>query len=89
MAPTKMTVQAVAADMLVDQERVLAWIHAGELQAVNVASPGACRPRWRILRTALDEFMTARRNKKPEPETQAPQRKRRQQESYVKYFAET
>jgi len=87
MAPKMLTVQAVADEFFVDQERVLAWIHAGELQALDVASPGSRRPRWRILRTALDEFMTARRNKKPAQK--APRRSRRQQEARVKYFAET
>ena len=57
-----LTVAAVAECFGVTQATVLAWIHAGELKAVNVSrSPGAKRPRWRVTQAALAAFETARR----------------------------
>lgn len=41
-------------------DRVRRWIDAGELDGVNLSSPGI-RPRYRISSTALDEFLARRR----------------------------
>jgi excisionase family DNA binding protein len=41
----------------VTEHTVLAWIHSGELRAVNVGRrPGAKKPRWRIPATAVEAF---------------------------------
>ena len=37
-------------------EKVIAWIRAGRLQAMNIASEGCIRPRYRITPEALAEF---------------------------------
>jgi hypothetical protein len=55
---------AHAAEVLaVDSEQVIAWIHAGELTAVNVAkSTAGKRPRWRIAENELGRFLMRRRH---------------------------
>ena len=47
---------AIAKRLGVKPERVIAWIRAGKLQAMNVASPGCIRPRYRITPEALADF---------------------------------
>jgi hypothetical protein len=44
----------------VAEEKVLGWIRAGELRAVNVAARNCRRPRYRIDQLAIDEFLAAR-----------------------------
>lgn len=58
----------------VDSDKVLAWIHAGELNASNCAtSPTGERPRWRIAEDDLARFLFRRR-----PAAATAPRKRRQ-----------
>jgi len=46
-----------------DTEQVLAWIHSGELAAVNVAKTlNAKRPRWRISESDIGRFLLRRRH---------------------------
>ena len=46
-----------------DAEQVLAWIHGGELVAVNVAKVvNGKKPRWRIAESALGVFLLSRRS---------------------------
>lgn len=57
------TPQEAAGYLGTDDEQVTAWIHAGELVAVNVAkNPNGKRPRWRIPESALGRFLLARRH---------------------------
>jgi hypothetical protein len=57
-------------------ELILAWIHAGELPAVDVSGPGASRPCWRIRRSDLDAFLLRRQSKPPTPgATRKPRRR--------------
>ena len=53
-----------AADVLgCDDETVLAWIHSGELVAVNLCkSRLGKRPTWRIAEADLGRFLLSRRN---------------------------
>lgn len=67
-----------------DAEQVLAWIHAGDLVAVNVAkTPNAKRPTWRIAEADLGRFLLSRRH--PASQQQAAPRvaKRAQPNQYV------
>jgi hypothetical protein len=43
----------------------LAWISNGELVAVNVAERTGGRPRWRIRRSDLEDFLHRRQNVAP------------------------
>jgi len=51
----------IAKELGVNNDKVLAWIHAGELSAINVAtSPHALKPRYRVSDEALQEFKQRR-----------------------------
>ena len=44
-------------------EKVIDWIHSGELRASNVAAnPNGLRPRWRIPREEVQRFLLLRSN---------------------------
>ena len=63
-------------------DKVLAWIHSGQLRAVNVAARVGGRPRWRIDESDLLAF-EQRRVAVPT----APKPKRRpKQEAVTQYF---
>jgi len=73
----------IAKQLGVKQQRVLSWIHSGELRAVDVSENGKRnRPRWRIARQALEEFLRERSNRKPTP----PPRRRKGRGEIVEYF---
>jgi excisionase family DNA binding protein len=40
----------------VSPDKILAWIGAGELKAINVATKVGCRPRYRIDQRDLEDF---------------------------------
>lgn len=59
----------------VSEDKVLQWIHSGELRAFNAAvDADGDRPRWRISLEEIERFMEARANKPPQPK---PPKKRR------------
>ena len=53
-----------ARDILnVDDETVLAWIHSGQLAAVNVSrTPNPKRPTWRVAECELGRLLLKRGN---------------------------
>jgi excisionase family DNA binding protein len=57
----------VAAYFGVKVDKVLFWIHAGELRAINTALKPNGRPRYRILEKDLEDFERHRANH-PAPE---------------------
>lgn len=58
---TGVTVKAVCQRYSVKPEKVLAWIHSGQLRALNLATdPNSPRPRWRILVADLEAFEQSR-----------------------------
>ena len=54
--------QQIAERHGIDRAKVLRWIDAGDLRAINVASNPNGRPRWRIPEEALAEFEQRRAN---------------------------
>lgn len=67
--------KVVAARYGVTVQSVLAWIHAGELRAVNVGrNPNARRPRWKVTEEALAAF--EERRAKPAPMPRASRKRR-------------
>jgi hypothetical protein len=54
------TVRETASLFRVGTAKVLGWIRAGELRAVNTAAGLSAKPRWVILPDALDEFAKRR-----------------------------
>lgn len=78
-----LTPQDAAEQLAVGVEKVLRWIHSGELRAVNIAqSRNGERPRWRIPREAWDEFLAGRASA-PAPK---PIRRRRRDAGEVEDF---
>lgn len=52
----------------VSRHTVMAWIRRGELKASNLASKTATRPRFRVTKEALEEFLSDREvTPAPEP----------------------
>lgn len=57
----------------IDDETVLAWIHSGQLPAVNVCKkPNGKRPTWRIAEADLGRLLLMRRSKTAEPPAAKP-----------------
>jgi excisionase family DNA binding protein len=83
-AQSYVTPAQVAADLGVNQSKVLVWIHRGELRAVNVAARLGGRPRWRIAEEALDQFLAARSAKPPAPVVR--RRRRREDPAVTQFF---
>jgi hypothetical protein len=71
----------VAETLRGDQMKVHGWIRKGELRAVNVASSGTIRPRWRISQADLADFL-AGRTAAPQP----PVSRRKQRPGVTEYF---
>jgi hypothetical protein len=70
---------------IVKDDVVLAWIHSGELRALNVSS-GKGRPTWRIAAADLDAF-EERRRAVPVSATTSPRRARRKPaRDVIKFF---
>jgi excisionase family DNA binding protein len=65
--PHYMTVPAVSELLSVGNKKVLDFIASGELPAHNLARRSARRPRWRVSREALEQFLAARRSTPPAP----------------------
>ncbi len=77
------TVRALAADLAVKPDKVLEWIRAGELRALNVAQNRGGRPRWRIGADALAAFLAARSSS---PAPRRPTRPRPKRQDVVEFF---
>jgi len=58
--PQTLTPPQVAKRLRVSPDKVLAWIRSGELRAVDVASRGASRPRYRVTLDELRVFENRR-----------------------------
>jgi excisionase family DNA binding protein len=70
------TARQVAQRLGVSLKTVLAWIHAGELKAVNVGrTPHGRKPRWRISQAALDAFEALRTSGPPAPRSKRTKQK--------------
>ena len=71
------TPPAIAELLGIDVDKVRTWILAGELKAVDVATTTGGRPRWRISRQDLEEFLIQRSSSpppKPKQRRRKPQR---------------
>lgn len=68
-------VQQVAERFDINENKVLAWIGSGELEAVDVSQGKGGRPRWRIHIDAIERFELNRRSIKPIPSRPVRQRK--------------
>jgi hypothetical protein len=57
---------AIAKQLGIDPNKVLAWIRRGELVAINVAEKTSSRPRWKVSPAALEDFFRRRQCTPPE-----------------------
>jgi excisionase family DNA binding protein len=72
----------VAKLLRVHPTKILSWIRRGDLTAVNLADHQATRPRFRISRKDLEQFLATRRQMPTAPR----QRKRPAVVIEKKYF---
>ena len=80
------TIRDICNRFSVNEHTVLAWIHSGELKAVNVGvAPGKKKPRWRITQQALDNFETLRGTTPPQPITR---RRKRSDHGVTQFYPE-
>jgi excisionase family DNA binding protein len=80
-----LTVPEVAERLRVGEDTVRGWIATEELKAINVASRGSRRPKWRISPEALAAFEAARAAGAPRPAL-SPQSRRRPAKPTKTYF---
>ncbi len=55
-----LTPAEIAKELRIGVHRILNWIADGTLRAINLATNPSGRPRWRLSRKDLDEFLTSR-----------------------------
>lgn len=82
---TKVTPPKLAKRYCVSAEKVLAWIHSGELAAINGATRPDGRPRYLIDESAIAEF-EARRAVQVSRALQKRQRRKRKQRDIIEFF---
>lgn len=81
--PEYLTTKQVAGILATDIGKVCDWLADGSLVGVNVARhSGGIRPRWRISREALEQFI-AKRSSQPAP---APVARPRKQATGASYY---
>jgi excisionase family DNA binding protein len=67
-APRFVTTTQAAAMLSIAVDKVLDWVHTGQLAAVDVSTHRGGRPRWRISLVDLESFLATRRTSPiPEP----------------------
>jgi excisionase family DNA binding protein len=76
VAESYLTPPQVGKQLRVSPSKIVAWIRAAELRAVNVASSVRGRPRWRIAPEDLEAFL-ARRQFPPAPKVSRTRRRPR------------
>lgn len=62
-----LTPPELAKELGVSPDKVLYWIHSGELQAANLATRQGGRPRYSIDRKSVESFKRMRANQSPPP----------------------
>ena len=79
------TPQQAAEALAVDVEKILGWIHEGQLRACNVGrKANTLRPRWRIGEADLGRFLLSRQH--PAAMQSAPAPRRRKQAGVTEFF---
>jgi hypothetical protein len=82
---TFLTPPQVAERMGVKPSKVIGWIRAGELEAINAASSMAKQPRFRISLKALEQF-EKNRTVSPPPKQQRTKHLREKPSDFIEYF---
>lgn len=79
--PSWRTPPQIAAELAIDVSKVLAWIHSGQLVAVNVAENATGRARWRIAQAEFEAFLN-RRQRRP----QVAVKRRKKQVGVIEFY---
>ncbi len=79
---THLTPRLIQEQLGIGIEPVLSWIHSGELKAANVSN-SATRPRWRIAKTDLADFLDRRSNQQAAPTKKSTPRRPAPRREYV------
>ena len=77
------TPKIICEEVSVSIDTVLGWIHAGTLRASNIGSSSSSRPRWRIARSDLADFLAVRSNCKIKDSKPAKRRRSKPTKKYV------
>ncbi len=83
MTHSTMTPPELARRYGISPDKVVAWINAGELKAVNVVAKLGSRPRWRISEADIELFELRR---SAVPPTKPTRRRRRPAAGVTEYF---
>lgn len=78
-----LTPPQVAKRLGVTHDKILVWIHRGEMRAVDVSTTRGGRPRYRVSEEDLEDFLD-RRAVTPPPSKQ--RRSRRSQGDVIEFF---
>jgi excisionase family DNA binding protein len=78
-----LTPPEVARRIGVMPDKILAWIHSGELRAINAATSLSGRPRYRISPEDLEAFLAARAVMPPPPKHR---RAKRRQDGVTEFY---
>lgn len=78
---THLTPRLICEQLGIGIEPVLSWIHSGQLKAANVSN-STTRPRWRIAKTDLADFLNRRSNQQKK-ETKSTARRPKPRREYV------
>lgn len=83
-SPVMITPPAYAKRIGVKPDKVVSWIRAGELRAIDVSEkPGTGKPRFRISEADISAFEESRTF---QPPTKKRRRRRHRDEEFSKYF---
>lgn len=80
-----LTTAEVARRHKVSHHTALAWIHSGELEALDISDPRSKRRRYRILPSALEAFEKSRRVQPRPSVAEALRRKRKQRDELTEF----
>ena len=86
MRETFHSVKSRSEELGVEPQKILGWIHSGELRAINIAERATGRPRWRIPASAWNDFLTARTNRSTTPPPAPKRRRRRPDASVIEFY---
>lgn len=80
---TWITPPELAAEMGVSRDKILYWIHSGELRAVDITKTRGGRNKFRIERESIDEFKKLRENN---ASPKIPRRRRKAPTNVIEFF---
>ena len=81
----KLTPRQIARRWGISKDKVLNWIHSGELRAMDARSAGADRPRYLVDVKDLEDF-EVKRTARSEHEPKGPTRRKKYANDVIDFF---